>query len=297
MDLMDELEAMAADPVYVLGGSEDESEGTRNHGPRGQESQGDLGAAAREALAAAASSTPQQQKRTEHEDGGKAYLLQLSGPLSSPETVRTIAGLPAAPKTLAGSSEEDESDARFCQIGSTAKQAVIAWLDQHHPSFRPLLVTLSVARKELSEYSLAPVLGYDTTLPHHRLAVPPRPANDEFPVWYFFYGTLASPETLQRLLGHIDDGDEAREDYELYPARVSGARLGTWGGKYNALVDGPEEAEVPGMAFEVRTQEHEEVLRSYETCAYEVVRCSIVLEGGVGGAVMGCTFRFVGRLD
>jgi hypothetical protein len=42
------------------------------------------------------------------------------------------------------------------------------------------------------------------------------------------------------------------------------------------------------------SEEHEDALRRYETCAYEVVRCLIEMDGM---RVKGCTFRFVGETD
>ena len=69
----------------------------------------------------------------------------------------------------------------------------------------------------------------------------------------------------------------------------------TWGmGKYNALVDGPETKYVRGSAYLVRSEEHEDRLRKYETEAYEVVRCLIEIDDTI---VQGCTFRFIGEAD
>jgi hypothetical protein len=68
----------------------------------------------------------------------------------------------------------------------------------------------------------------------------------------------------------------------------------TWAGKYQALVDGPLHAGVAGSAYEVASKENEDALRSYETDSYEVVRCTISMNGH---SVQGCTFRFVGSLD
>lgn len=123
----------------------------------------------------------------------------------------------------------------------------------------------------------------------------PRPQRDEFPVYYFFYGTLVNTTTLQCLLGHLDGPDT---QYELHPASITGGILRTWGsGKYKALTDGPSTAVVRGAAFLVASEEHENALRSCETGVYEVVRCRIVLDSQEGGFVDGCTFRYVGTLD
>ncbi|KAL1600509.1 hypothetical protein SLS60_006895 [Paraconiothyrium brasiliense] len=58
------------------------------------------------------------------------------------------------------------------------------------------------ATKDLSNTSIAPTLGIDISLPQHRnLVVDPRPRQDEYPVRYFFYGTLCEPERLAQVLG------------------------------------------------------------------------------------------------
>lgn len=76
---------------------------------------------------------------------------------------------------------------------------------------------------------------------------------------------------------------------------MTGGNIKTWGnGNYNALVNGPETSQVKGSAYRVMSQEHEDVLRKYETRAYEVVRCLIEMRHGI---VEGCTFRFIGKAD
>ena len=81
----------------------------------------------------------------------------------------------------------------------------------------------------------------------------------------------------------------------LHDATVRGGVLKMWGGKYKALVDGPEGGGgvVEGKAYAVRSGEEEEALRVYEMGAYEVVRCGIGLWGGEEW-VRGCMFRFRG---
>jgi Gamma-glutamyl cyclotransferase, AIG2-like len=133
-------------------------------------------------------------------------------------------------------------------------------------------------------------LGIDTTLPHHRpdsCDGPFLPAQDEYPLWYFFYGTLADSTVLTCHLSLI-------EEPKLHPASITGGVLGIWRGKYRALVDGPENAKVQGSAFRVVTKEHKVALRHYETDNYAVVRCVIEFEGRT---VQGCTLRFVGEID
>lgn len=145
------------------------------------------------------------------------------------------------------------------------------------------------AAKSFDHNSLYPTLGIDFTLPQHRLInndSPVRPLQDEYPVWYFFYGTLADPESLSTKLGIAED------EIELHPAQVYGGALGRWAGRYLALVDGEAQQSVAGYGYLVRSEEDEAKLRAYETNAYEVVRCRMEMEDRV---VPACTVRFLRR--
>ncbi|KAF2483289.1 hypothetical protein BDY17DRAFT_310330 [Neohortaea acidophila] len=235
----------------------------------------------------------------ENGQSGQEYLLRLDGPISCAHQVAEITGLTAAPKLFEGASERDGTAASFCKVDAATKQSILTWTREHHPTFRPMFVMRSLARKEFDITSISPTLGQDATLPQYRFTTvetSPRPAQAEYPVWYFFYGTLASQQTLHSLLQHLDGDDYDLANYELRPARVAGAKLTIWGNKYKALVDGNEEDVVEGWAFLVKSELHEEALRSYETSAYEVVRCRIICGAGCDGEVLlGCTFRLAKR--
>jgi len=114
------------------------------------------------------------------------------------------------------------------------------------------------------------------------------PEQDEYPVWYFFYGTLAYPVVLRGLLGKTPT---------YQPAKVDGGILKTWGGKYKALVDAHPGHTTPleGYAFLIRDRGEEDILQCYETDKYEVVRCEMEVQGL--SAVRGLTFRFIGEVD
>lgn len=124
-----------------------------------------------------------------------------------------VVNLPAIPESHHGSS--DEGNSMFCKIDGQAKMAIETWIStQKDLSFRPLFVLIKRAYKELSSHSLYPTLGKDTILPHYRpqdahlLNTAPsfgRP-QDQYPVWYFFYGTLASKPKLRSLLPLSEDG-------------------------------------------------------------------------------------------
>lgn len=184
----------------------------------------------------------------------------------------------------------DDGTAQFCEVDYTTKEKFAAWLKLQSPMINPTFVTIAKARKEFSEHTLYPTLGIETTLPQYRQSVNAMavmPGQDQYPVWYFFYGTLASKAMLASLFTV-----EERELEDLKSATVVGGRVGKWGRRYNALVDGSSAIE--GHAFLVGSAEREDNLRRYETHAYEVVRCRMVIDGA---EVLGCTFRFLGELD
>lgn len=225
-------------------------------------------------------------------DFSREYLVRLEGPISSVDVIQTLAGLNFTPKVLQGTTEDDDQNAaQFCRVDGLAKEKLTKWIEAEAPAFRPLFVSQSMALKDLCAHTTAPRLGIDASSPQNRLDSQndiPRPQQNEYPVQYFFYGTLADAEVLRRLFHSLDSD---RTEYSLRPASVTGGRLALWNGKYKALLDAQSsKAEVHGHRFEVQSKEHEDILRSYETEAYEVVRCHIVDADGSG--VEGCTFRF-----
>ncbi|KAI1409511.1 hypothetical protein F5Y13DRAFT_182007 [Hypoxylon sp. FL1857] len=219
------------------------------------------------------------------------YLLKLEGPFSNVEQVKAAADLNKAPPELNGTDDSGEA-ATFCKVDAGVKERLLEYLSRQGSPFQPTFIRYSKAEKDLSRYSAYPTLGIDTTMPQNRLnsvsnSLKLAPAQDEYPVWYFFYGTLGDTAVLKRLL-----------DFEptYRPASVAGGTLKTWGGKYKALVDAfDNRAVVKGQAYLVKTKAHEECLQLYETDKYEVVRCEIRLEGEE--TVRGLTFRFVGDID
>ncbi|KAF2281072.1 uncharacterized protein EI97DRAFT_19540 [Westerdykella ornata] len=133
------------------------------------------------------------------------------------------------------------------------------------------------------------MLGRDPTLPHYRPSVPASARlEDKFPIWYFFYGTLASPERLSRLL----DVDLAQLP-ELKAATLLDGKIQTWAGKYRALMDSVG-GKVEGWIYPVICEDQEDALRVYEGDSYEVVRARFVSDGKV---IEGRTFRFAGFED
>ncbi|MCJ1248252.1 hypothetical protein MMC30_005469 [Trapelia coarctata] len=208
------------------------------------------------------------------------YIFKLGGPLAEPRQIQTAAGLSSFPNLIKGFGEQGISS--FCRVDTMAKRAIEEWLSREQVSYKPTFIRLSKARKELSSASSYPRLGQDSTLPQHRLSCGESfPAQDEYPVWYFFYGALADPVFLAGLFSVPEAG------MTLLPATISGGVVKTWVGKYKALFNEPAEAVLQGSAFRVESREHEQELLFYETEKYEVVRCTITLS--TGEAIQGCT--------
>lgn len=214
------------------------------------------------------------------------FLLKLDGPFSDITIIQQAAALPHPPKIREGT-DDSGRPVRFCEIDSLARDQITAFAQQNALSYN---VTTNIlpdrtAEKNLSPDSLHPTLGVESTLPQFR-GTDVSPHNDEYPVWYFFYGTLADPDILTAQTGVEEPG--------LIPAHISGGVLKTWGGKYKALVDQRghgKESNVAGHAFCVESENVETGLRVYETDKYEVVRCTIEMGDR---REQGLTFRFMG---
>ncbi|KAM3548505.1 hypothetical protein MY1884_009154 [Beauveria asiatica] len=85
------------------------------------------------------------------------------------------------------------------------------------------------------------------------------PQQNEYPVRYFFYGTLADRDVLARVIGVPD------KSIQYEPAVLPRAVLTSWAGKYRGVVDGGAQDEVEGMVYWVKSGDEEEALRIYET--------------------------------
>lgn len=208
----------------------------------------------------------------------------LDGPLDTPERVKAIARLAKTPKVTTAESEHGSKS--FCYITAQEEDRIKKALVNRGIAFKPFFITINIAAKDLCAWSATPTLGLrDATLPQHRASdTTDLVQQNQYPVLYFFYGTLAVPEVLQRVLS-IDGG------IHLLPAKVFGGKITDWGGKYRALVDSYDDTCVDGYAFMVETEDQERELRLYETKMYEVVRCDIWVDGKPR---KGLTFRFAG---
>ncbi|PLB48233.1 hypothetical protein P170DRAFT_437899 [Aspergillus steynii IBT 23096] len=222
-----------------------------------------------------------------------SYLVKLEGPLRTASQIQHLTGLLHPPPTHQGVGETGQT-AHFCLINGITKNSLISALShsEQGKAFKPTLIRINRAQKDLSSCSAAPTLGLDIdpTRPQFRAPAPNHtylPTQTQHPVWYFFYGTLADPGTLRLKLS-------LSEQPVLSRAVVRGGVIRMWGGKYKALIDGAESAVVEGWAYEIMSEEEEDQLRYYETDQYEVVRCEIDMMNWEGGRIKGLTFRFCG---
>ena len=212
-----------------------------------------------------------------------SYLFRLLYPLSTPRGVANAIGLSRVPQLESGVGEDGE--ANFCRLSQSGMKALDAWVEKHCPKQRFTKIRIGLAHKDSG---VLPLLGRDPSLPQYRPTLAARASErrlPEFPVHYFFYGTLADPERLERLFGV-----PASELSPLQPAVLMDGRVRTWAGKYRALVDQPG-AVVAGVAYACMSADQEDALRVYEGDAYEVVAARMMVDGK---EVKGRTFRFAG---
>jgi hypothetical protein len=209
------------------------------------------------------------------------YLLRLDHPLTTPRDVAHHLGLSRVSMLEFGETEDGTS--YFCHLEQSAFDALDAWTAKYYPGTRWTKILLNRAHMNIP----LPQLGRDGTLPHHRPFASVS-SKESFPVDYFSYGTLASPDRLARLFG-----TEINKIAELKPVICLDGKIRVWADRYRALVDCPG-ARVEGHVYSVKSVEEEETLRAYEGDSYEVVNARVEIEGEVKGCR---TFRFAGHED
>ena len=115
----------------------------------------------------------------------------------------------------------------------------------------------------------------------------------EYPVYYFFYGTLKAPATLKRILDLPQEGKEP----ELRPAQIIGYALNKRG-DYPALVDSEQGQVFSGSAYLVQSGEQAQKLACYATRAYKVFPCRIrFMDDEAPAVVSGRTNTYQGQTD
>ncbi|TQV96414.1 hypothetical protein V2A60_003183 [Cordyceps javanica] len=217
------------------------------------------------------------------------YLLRIQEPFPSVQTIQHLLNTNKV-EIVTGLDDEGRS-VQFCYMTAQMKSLLehnLATSGNNH--LRPSFLRVSIARKNLSDSSRYPTLGIDSTFPQYRAQAMTesfRPAQNEYPVRYFFYGTLADRAVLARILGIENAGIISYEH-----ATVRRGALTSWANRYKGLVDGDEDDEVEGKVYWVKCREDEEALRIYETAKYEVVRCIVHLQSEAK-TCMGLTFRLL----
>ncbi|KAF2480675.1 hypothetical protein BDY17DRAFT_312525 [Neohortaea acidophila] len=72
--------------------------------------------------------------------GALTYLVQLNGPLATPETVKRVTGMTALPVVVRGESVEDGRAVSLCCVDEQAKQALLHWAASEGNGFEPTLL-------------------------------------------------------------------------------------------------------------------------------------------------------------
>lgn len=213
------------------------------------------------------------------------YLFMLEDPFHTPRDLANALGLPRVPQLQKATTEHGDAD--FCQLSRSCIATLDLWVTKHLPSRKFTKIQIGLAHRDVRSL---PFLGRDITLPHHRPQQRENFPNPglERPIHYFFYGTLADPARLERLLDI-----PAQNLPPLEPAILLDGSVRTWAGKYKALVDKPG-ARVNGFAFLINSLEQEDALRIYEGNSYEVVEARFTVNGR---ELIGRTFRFAGFDD
>ena len=212
------------------------------------------------------------------------YLLRLDHSCTTPRDVAHQLVLSRVPKIEVG--EGEDGPTCFCHLDQSRIDALDVWsarTAKDHSGRKWTRVVLNIAHKDTA----LPHLGRGETLPKHRLSAL-FTQGAEYPIDYFFEGTLAAPDCLARLFGI-----EINEVTELRPAICLDGRIRIWTKKYRALVDCPG-GKIQWQVFRVKSVEEEEALRAYEGVSYEVVNARVAIDGKVKGCR---TFRFAGYED
>jgi hypothetical protein len=134
------------------------------------------------------------------------------------------------PATTRGTDADDETrEASFCYIENAARQAIMNWLLKKNViGFHPTIIPVSRANKDLSSISAHPTLGVDSTLPQYRATDSSTvftPTQDQYPVWYFFYGSLADADILLRRLSLFQTASISSSQYHWRHHQIVGRQV------------------------------------------------------------------------
>ena len=74
------------------------------------------------------------------EDSGVTYLMEMNGPLGTPDKVQHAARMPEAPVVVSGTSLEERRPVWLCCIDAPAKTALLRWAAGEGGGFEPTIL-------------------------------------------------------------------------------------------------------------------------------------------------------------
>ncbi|KAH9833362.1 oxidoreductase domain containing protein [Teratosphaeria destructans] len=74
------------------------------------------------------------------DDSTVTYLVDLVGPLATPQKVQVAAGLEKAPDVVEGHSVEESRAVRLCCIDGRAKNAILRWASTEGDGYEPVIL-------------------------------------------------------------------------------------------------------------------------------------------------------------
>ena len=216
------------------------------------------------------------------------YLAYLNSDLTSPQHVQEIAHLSSPPELRSSERQhwsDDEEDEHESEPGEQ-----FSAFQQYEESCCVVDLDTKIALEKWAQIDPKKVLKIIGPLID--TASSPAPASTaralhDYPVPYFFYGTLADPAFLAGKL-------ELEDVPVLQRGTIRGYKVKMWG-KYKALIGGQGRGEVvEGWVYMVKTKEDLEKLAVWEGENYEVDLCDVFVKGDE--KVLGNVFVFCGGM-
>lgn len=144
--------------------------------------------------------------------------------------------------------------------------------------------------KEETHASNMPSLKEIMLARHRNIPHSPHISLLQYPVYYFFYGSMTDPATLKRILNL----DEAPKLHEAYIVGYTVARKNN----LPALIDGPRAEEVKGYAYFVGSEAEGAKLRECHSKQYKVAPCLVHFrDGNKVTRIPGNVFKHVGDAE
>lgn len=202
-----------------------------------------------------------------------SYIIFLSPPLSTPEQIQDIAQLSQPPEVRPVNEEgseyeeqdgfEDQPTAstNCCVVDRSTKDAVVEWARSSGVDIKPIIPIIQTESADTANALRA-----------------------SYPVPYFLYGGLTSPNLLQNIL-------ELDRPPILQEAAIMGYEIKAWNGR-DALVACNKVSSVQGQMYLVTSDAAVEKLADHVGFAFEVTPCQFIDASGEN--VAGNVFRYRG---